>query len=90
MLGGSGTLKPISARQQRPAAVKITLTTLQRQSTTARANNDVDMYLFYNQIKSVPGFLIEPYYVLYSNRLRLGGQPGPGSRDGETLEPDPS
>jgi hypothetical protein len=32
------------------------------------ANKDADMYIFYNQIKSVPGFLIEPYYVLYSNR----------------------
>jgi hypothetical protein len=30
---------------------------------------DVDMFIFYNQIKSVPGFLIEPYYVLYSNNL---------------------
>ncbi len=33
------------------------------------ANKDVDMYILYNQIKSVPGFLIEPYYILYSNRL---------------------
>jgi hypothetical protein len=34
-----------------------------------RASGDVDMFIFYNQIKSVPGFLIEPYYVLYMNRL---------------------
>jgi hypothetical protein len=27
------------------------------------------MFIFYNQIKSVPGFLIEPYYVLYINNL---------------------
>jgi len=33
------------------------------------ANKDADMFIFYNQIKSVPGFLIEPYYILYSNRL---------------------
>ena len=33
------------------------------------ANRDADMFIFYNQIKTVPGFLIEPYYVLYSNRL---------------------
>jgi hypothetical protein len=33
------------------------------------AGGDVDMFVFYNQIKSVPGFLIEPYYVLYSNNL---------------------
>ena len=32
------------------------------------ANLDSDMLIFYNQIKSVPGFIIEPYYVLYSNR----------------------
>jgi len=32
------------------------------------ANIDSDMFIFYNQIKSVPGFLIEPYYFLYSNR----------------------
>jgi hypothetical protein len=31
-------------------------------------NRDADMFIFYNQIKSVPGFLIEPFYVLYSNR----------------------
>jgi hypothetical protein len=29
---------------------------------------DADMFIFYNQIKSIPGFLIEPYYVYYSNR----------------------
>jgi len=28
---------------------------------------DSDMFIFYNQIKSVPGFLIEPYYFLYRN-----------------------
>jgi len=31
------------------------------------ANSDADLILFYNQIKSVPGFLIEPYYFLYRN-----------------------
>jgi len=31
---------------------------------------DVDMFIIYNQIKSVPGWLIEPYYVLYHNGLR--------------------
>src|SRR5581483_4792689 len=30
---------------------------------------DADMFIFYNQIKSIPGMLFEPYYVLYSNRL---------------------
>jgi hypothetical protein len=32
------------------------------------ANADSNMLVFYNQIKSVPGFLIEPYYILYSNQ----------------------
>jgi len=32
------------------------------------ANQDSDILMFYNQIKSVPGFIIEPYYFLYSNR----------------------
>ena len=31
------------------------------------ANKDADMFIFYNQIKSVPGFLIEPYYIYYKN-----------------------
>jgi len=38
-------------------------------SYNGSANTDADMYILYNQIKSVPGFLIEPYYILYSNRL---------------------
>jgi len=36
-------------------------------STNAGATSDADLFIFYNQIKSVPGFLIEPYYVLYIN-----------------------
>ena len=30
---------------------------------------DVDMFIFYNQFKSVPGWLFEPYYVLYLNQI---------------------
>ena len=30
-------------------------------------SGDANMFIFYNQIKSVPGFLIEPYYILYAN-----------------------
>src|SRR5574341_9042 len=37
------------------------------------ANADADMLIFYNQIKSVPGFLIEPYYVYYKNSLPCNG-----------------
>jgi hypothetical protein len=36
------------------------------------ANIDSDVFLLYNQIKSVPGFVIEPYYILYSNRYNSG------------------
>ena len=44
------------------------------------ANKDADMFIFYNQIKSVPGFLIEPYYILYSNRFDSADNRGAGSR----------
>ena len=42
------------------------------------ANKDADMFIFYNQIKSVPGFLIEPYYILYSNRYDSADNRGQG------------
>src|ERR1022692_3160933 len=42
------------------------------------ANIDSDMFIFYNQFKSVPGFLIEPYYVLYSNRYNSVDNRGQG------------
>jgi len=32
------------------------------------ASADANMLIFYNQIKSLPGFLVEPYYILYSNQ----------------------
>ncbi|TKB73909.1 MAG: hypothetical protein E8D46_08495 [Nitrospira sp.] len=41
-------------------------------SNNGSANIDSDVFLFYNQIKSVPGFVIEPYYILYSNRYNSG------------------
>jgi hypothetical protein len=41
------------------------------------ATRDADMIVFYNQIKSVPGFLIEPYYIYYKN--------GYGSADNQSL-----
>ena len=40
---------------------------------TQNANQDANLFLFYNQIKSVPGFLIEPYYFLYKNDLPAVG-----------------
>jgi hypothetical protein len=42
------------------------------------ASTDADMFIFYNQIKSVPGFLIEPYYFLYSNRYNSEDNRGQG------------
>ncbi len=40
---------------------------------------DVDMFVFYNQLKNIPGILFEPYYVLYINQNAsgaAGGGPG--------------
>ncbi len=33
------------------------------------AGADANMYLFYNQIRAVPGFIFEPYYVYYDNNI---------------------
>lgn len=48
---------------------------------TGQAGNafgDVDLFIFHNQIKAVPGFLIEPYYVYYKNNLGAGDVSGQG------------
>jgi len=42
------------------------------------ANHDADMFILYNQIKSVPGFLIEPFYVYYKNNLNPNDNNGQG------------
>jgi len=42
------------------------------QSVSGQGNNahgDVDMFVFYNQIKAVPWSLIEPFYIYYKNNL---------------------
>ena len=42
------------------------------QPVSGQANNahgDVDMLVFYNQIKAVPWSLIEPFYIYYKNNL---------------------
>lgn len=42
---------------------------------TGQAGNaagDADLIIFYNQIKNVPGFLIEPYYIYYKSNLGGG------------------
>jgi hypothetical protein len=36
---------------------------------TPDGNRDADLFIFYNQFKSIPGILFEPYYVLYLNNL---------------------
>ena len=41
-------------------------------TSTNSATADGDMVIFYNQIKSVPGFLIEPYYIFYRNGAGSG------------------
>jgi hypothetical protein len=41
--------------------------------TQQNAGADADMIIFYNQLKSVPGFLIEPYYVYYKNNTPTNG-----------------
>jgi len=33
------------------------------------ATADANMFIFYNQIKSVPGFVFEPFYVYYDNNI---------------------
>jgi len=42
------------------------------------ANRDADMFIFYNQIKMVPGMVIEPFYVLYQNRYGSADFAGQG------------
>jgi len=39
---------------------------------TQNAHGDVDMLVFYNQIKAVPWSLIEPFYIYYKNNLGAG------------------
>ncbi len=36
-----------------------------------QAQNAANLFIFYNQIKSVPGFLIEPHYIVYTNNLPM-------------------
>jgi hypothetical protein len=39
------------------------------------ANSDVDMVVWYNQIRGIPGMIVEPYYVLYHNGLSERANP---------------
>ena len=40
------------------------------------AGSDVDIVVLYNQIRSLPRMIVEPYYVLYSSRLPERANPG--------------
>ena len=53
--------------QQAGATGSITGNTTGGFQGSQNGGSDADMFIFYNQIKSVPGFLIEPYYVYYKN-----------------------
>src|SRR5262249_52963172 len=39
---------------------------------------DAGWFIFYNQLKSIPGFLIEPYFLWYYNNLQAGTNQGQG------------
>ena len=39
------------------------------------AAGDVDMVVLYNQIRTIPSMIVEPYYVLYHNRLSERANP---------------
>jgi len=42
---------------------------LSQSGQSKNAHGDVDMLVFYNQIKAVPWTLIEPFYIYYKNNL---------------------
>jgi len=44
-------------------------TAAQRAASGRDGSADANLFIFYNQIKSIPGFLVEPYYFLYINDL---------------------
>jgi hypothetical protein len=46
---------------------------LSQSGQAKNANGDVDMLVFYNQIKTVPWALIEPFYIYYKNNLGAEG-----------------
>ncbi len=46
--------------------------------TSGDANRDADMFIFYNQLKMVPGMVIEPFYVYYKNNLSSADNAGQG------------
>lgn len=51
---------------------------LSQSGQAKNANGDVDMLVFYNQIKTVPWALIEPFYIYYKNNLAAEGNSAQG------------
>lgn len=51
---------------------------LSQSGQAKNANGDVDMLVFYNQIKTVPWALIEPFYIYYKNNLGAEGNSAQG------------
>ncbi len=47
-------------------------------ATAGDANRDADMFIFYNQLKMVPGMVIEPFYVYYKNNYSSSDNIGQG------------
>lgn len=54
-----------------------------------KANNAADMFLLYTQIKSVPGFLFEPHYILYTNFTNNQQTPVVGAPTAAALTTNP-
>jgi len=44
------------------------------------ANRDADMIIFYNQLKMIPGMVIEPFYVYYKNNYGSSATAGVGNQ----------
>lgn len=51
---------------------------LSQSGQAQNAAGDVDMLVFYNQIKAVPWSLIEPFYIYYKNNLGAAGNNAQG------------
>jgi hypothetical protein len=51
---------------------------LSQSGQAKNANGDVDMLVFYNQIKTVPWAMIEPFYIYYKNNLGAEGNSAQG------------
>ena len=62
-----GWFRTLEADTAQGAATGSVQTSGQTNTPTSGTGGDSNMFIFYNQIKSIPGFLIEPYYIGYVN-----------------------